>query len=117
MTNDIPFTTLLENRVIGRIYTGLEAGCRCGCHGRYFEPGTVGFTRALNKARKLNPIVTETDDYSVSGKLINEQTLHDYDGKVTAHAYRYANVGSDGVTEWIDICDGNGKTITLYLKN
>lgn len=119
MTRIMTLARILNDwtRPVSRIYTGLECGCRCGCHGRYFEPGSIGFTRAMNKARKLDPEVTETDDYATSGKLINEQKWHDHDGKVAAHAYRYAAPDSNGITEWVDICDGNGKTITLYLKD
>jgi len=38
---------------ISRIYVGADNACRCGCKGTYHEPGSMGFKRALNKARKL----------------------------------------------------------------
>ena len=119
MTHTIHFNDLLANRTIHQIYTGLEAGCRCGCHGRYFEPGTIGFTRALNKALKLNPVVSETDNFQTSCRLLGEQQQdsNTCGGKVMTPAYRYQAPDSNGITEWIDISLGNGKTITLYLKD
>lgn len=38
---------------VTRVYVGANNACRCGCKGVYHEPGSVGFKRALNKARKL----------------------------------------------------------------
>lgn len=38
---------------VTRVYVGADNACRCGCKGVYHEPGSVGFKRALNKARKL----------------------------------------------------------------
>lgn len=118
MTRIMTLARILDDwtRPVSRIYTGLECGCRCGCHGRYFEPGSIGFTRAMNKARKLDPEVVVTNKKNVDSELAI-QCDHAYDGEVMAVAYHYAVPDSDGVTEWIDICDGNGKTITLYLKD
>lgn len=36
---------------IVKIYHGFDNCCRCGCGGRYFDRGTPGFNRALNKIR------------------------------------------------------------------
>ena len=54
----------ISNKQVKSIYTGRE-GCRCGCIGRYFEMGTIGHKRALNKFQKLinSPDVkVESDD-------------------------------------------------------
>ena len=37
---------------ITKIYHGGDHVCRCGCAGKYFSKGTVGFARALNALRK-----------------------------------------------------------------
>ena len=48
---------------IKRIYHGLCNCCRCGCGGRYFDAGTVGFKRALNKIQKpdFKPLAEGTE--------------------------------------------------------
>ena len=46
----VNFDTLPE---VTRVYVGADNACRCGCKGVYHEPGSVGFKRALSKARKL----------------------------------------------------------------
>ena len=103
-------------RPVAKIYTARGCGIHCGCNGRYFEPGSIGFTRAMNKARKLDPEVIVANKKNVDNELAI-QCDHAYDGEVMAVAHRYAAPDSDGITGWIDICDGNGKTITLYLKD
>jgi len=40
-----------------RVYIGQDRACRCGCQGKYWEPGTRGFKQAITKAQKL-----EADD-------------------------------------------------------
>ena len=42
---------------VKRIYSGLDHCCRCGCGGKYFEQGSIGFKRILNKliAGKVEP--------------------------------------------------------------
>lgn len=104
---------LLQNKEITKAYTGRENGCRCGCGGNYFDPGQKGFTRALNKAKKLDPLVKLYNYFDDSGELntaIADQVKNEYDGEIHA-------VGTFGSTEsWVDICCGNGKTITLYFK-
>lgn len=42
----------ISNKQVKRIYTGRE-GCRCGCLGNYFEMGSIGYKRALNKFQRL----------------------------------------------------------------
>lgn len=116
-----------------RVYTGLEEGCRCGCHGRYFESGSVGFARALNKAKKLNPLVRL---YSNTNDLERDRLVlqHEYDAisAENAEPRSYARNALDRQVEqcwdgkvrcvamddagWIDIALGNGKTITIYYK-
>lgn len=48
---------------VTRIYHGLCNCCRCGCAGNYFEAGTVGFKRALNKIQKpdFEPLAEGTE--------------------------------------------------------
>ena len=43
--------------------SGLCNCCRCGCGGRYFDAGTVGFKRALNKIQKpdFEPLAEGTE--------------------------------------------------------
>lgn len=103
-------------RPVAKIYTARGCGCHCGCNGRYFEPGSVGFTRAMNKARKLDPEVIVANKKNVNNELAI-QCDHAHDGEVMATAYRYGAADSEGITGWIDICDGNGGNITLYLKD
>ena len=89
---------------IESIYTGRESGCRCGCLGNYFDPGTRGFTRALNKISRLDPMVKYIDDFSDRADL-NHALSEEHEG----HAV------SDG-REWIDLCLPNDRTITIYYK-
>lgn len=48
---------------VTKIYHGLCNCCRCGCRGRYFEAGSVGFKRALNKIQKpdFEPLAEGTE--------------------------------------------------------
>ena len=89
---------------IDSIYTGHESGCRCGCLGRYFEPGSVGFTRALNKITKINPDVQYVSEGD-TGNKINAALARIEPGTAI----------SDG-EEWIDLCLPNDRTITVYYK-
>ena len=57
---------------IKRIYHGGDHVCRCGCAGKYFERGTIGFTRALNTLRKGFMTETAGDKVWVSGYGHNE---------------------------------------------
>ena len=34
---------------VKRIYSGLDHCCRCGCGGTYYDKGSTGFKRILNK--------------------------------------------------------------------
>lgn len=109
--NAIQFSLLIKDKELTTIYTGDEHGCRCGCHGRYFKPGDKGFTRALNAAKDLDPIVSAYTHGEVGlVETITRQTANEYDGEVRA----CAAVG--GNESWVDICRGNGKTITVYYK-
>jgi len=110
----IQLSLLLKDITITQIYTGLERGCRCGCHGTYWYPGNKGFARALNKAKDLDPIVDVYEwEESALDKAINKQTKNDHDGTVRACAQRGPGKDSES---WIDICTGNGKTITIYYE-
>lgn len=132
--NCIPLIELLRGRDLPtQIYTGLEHGCRCGCYGNYFERGSKGFSRAFNKALKLNPIVHAFADYAemtadcdarqrqmnalmdegiaaerIAYTELADQQKNEFDGTVRAIA--------DEKGGWIDICLGNGKTITFCYK-
>ena len=98
-----------EGRSIETIYTGLEMGCRCGCAGRYFKPGEKGFTRAYNKALKLNPNVVCAVDENGSFSL---KSVNDY-------LDRSENVAHfDPSGSWLDIAITETypfKTITIYF--
>lgn len=109
----IQLSLLLKDKTITQIYTGLESGCRCGCHGKYFNPGEKGFTRALNKAKDLDPIVDlyRDDSFADVNIALDKQIKHQYDGITTAVASEIVESNS-----WIDICTGNGKTITICYE-
>ena len=112
--NAIQLSLLLKDKTITQIYTGLERGCRCGCHGTYWKPGDKGFTRAFNKAKDLDPIVNVyAFDESACNKALEEHCQNDCDGLVRAVAQRGPRPESES---WIDISRGNGKTITIYFK-
>lgn len=109
---------MIRREWIEQAYTGREEGCRCGCHGNYFDKGTRGFTRALNKAFKLNPDVVLCDsdnevDHPIDGECLKARKATAADGK--PHAYA---ISRNGRIEWVDIVlDGRYpylNTITLY---
>ena len=54
---------------VKKIYSGLDHCCRCGCGGNYYDRGTVGFKRILNKliAGKVIPYPAGTERYVVGG--------------------------------------------------
>ena len=116
MINSILLSDILNTRGIVQIYTGAERGCRCGCKGKYFNKGSMGFSRARNKTLKLNPVVKIASSQEEAQELISEQHENDYNGKIQAIGTFYAQPDSDGATGWLDISLGNGKTITLYVK-
>lgn len=62
---------------ITRIYHGGDHVCRCGCAGTYFERGTTGFTRALNKLRKGFMTESKGDKVYVTGYGHNEMQTSD----------------------------------------
>ena len=116
MINHCKLSEMIDRNNVLKIYTGLEKGCRCGCHGKYHEKGSgAGFTRALNKAFKFDPEIALCD-------TMNEI---DWEAQCLCQA-----VAKDGIprgfgwrpekkTHWIDIIlEGyypHLKTITLYL--
>ena len=116
MINSILLSDILNAHEIVQIYTGSESGCRCGCKGTYFQEGSKGFSRAKNKALKLNPIVKIASNAEEAQMLISEHCENEYNGKVQATGDFYVQPDRDGTTGWLDISLGNGKTITLYVK-
>ena len=53
MTTMTTKITKIKFENVKQIYSGQDQVCRCGCKGKYFEPGTVGFTMGVNKMRKM----------------------------------------------------------------
>ena len=39
---------------IKKIYHGLNNACRCGCKGKYFKVGSIGFKCVINRIQKDN---------------------------------------------------------------
>ncbi len=107
-------SSMIERNWITKAYTGLEEGCRCGCHGNYFDTGTKGFTRAINKAFRLDPIIHLTDDNATVDTLMNETRKKVFFKDPSCKAEGYA-ISMNGKIEWLDIVLENGKTITLYF--
>ena len=91
-----------------QIYTGDEVGCRCGCHGNYFEPGSKGYARAWNKFRRLDPVVLMPTPEENINLLFSKPH---YGTAISNSIY------SENSKEiWFDLCLPNDKTITLYFK-
>jgi len=116
----VKFNEFLDNaggeREIDNIYTGKESGCRCGCSGRYFEPGERGWKMALNKIRKANP---ETVIFRLSFKgEDDERTMQEWSRKhlvpVADPGTCYGVVYPDG-TSWVDWCCAEDRTVTVYF--
>lgn len=63
---------------ITRIYSGKENACRCGCAGRYFDRGTVGFTRAINKMKRddFKPLKKGDVMWANYGRCISEGVVY-----------------------------------------
>lgn len=116
MAKNILLSDILNTRRIVQIYTGSERGCRCGCKGNYFQEGSKGFSRAKNKALKLNPVVQISSSAEELQKLITEQCENECNGKIQAIGVFYVQPDADGTAGWLDISLGNGKTITIYVK-
>ena len=62
---------------ITKIYHGGDHVCRCGCAGKYFERGTVGFTRALNALKRGFMTEEKGEQVYVSGYGHNEYQISD----------------------------------------
>ena len=62
---------------IMRIYHGGDPVCRCGCAGKYFDRGTPGFTRALNKLKRGFVTESKGDKVYVTGYGHNEWQVSD----------------------------------------
>lgn len=115
MINNCKLSEMINRNDVLEIYTGLEEGCRCGCQGKYYEKGSgAGFTRALNKAFKLDPeiaICNTNDEINQECQCLHKAVAND--GIPRGFGLRLENK-----TRWIDIIlDGypHLKTITLYL--
>jgi len=97
-----------------KIYTGKESGCRCGCRGNYWEADSVGFKRAFNKIKKINPDVLLFNDSDELNKWVSEVcpswscTLQQ---PGTCFAMEYDN------SVWIDLVLPNDRTITVYFED
>lgn len=91
------------------IYVGAEFECRCGCKGKYHQTNTRGFTRALNRALKLDPILVEYNfDYAYFPELLEGKVQCSVNGGNSDKPFKF---------NWVDVCicgDINYKTITLY---
>lgn len=59
------------------IYHGGDHVCRCGCAGKYFEPGSVGFKRAMNALRRGFITEEKGDTVFVTGYGHNEMQVSD----------------------------------------
>lgn len=46
------FENVLKGKIITKIYSGRDSGCRCGCHGRYYAVGDEGFGDVLEQAKQ-----------------------------------------------------------------
>lgn len=111
----------LGSKRIDRIYVGREMGCRCGCLGKYHEPGTRGFKMALTRISKANPTVrifiqneygpwTEKDsDYA---KWLEFTRSREYQWTV---GVCFANMTKNYVG-WVDFVCGEDRTITVYFE-
>jgi len=62
---------------ITKIYHGGDRVCRCGCAGKYFERGTVGFTRALNALKRGFMTEEKGEKVFVRGYGHNEYQISD----------------------------------------
>mgnify|MGYP007069834085 CR=1 FL=1 len=99
----------IEHGDIDCIYTGHESGCRCGCLGNYYNPGTRGFVRALNKITKLNPTVKMLEP----GDDINEVLVLAKPNEAISTIL----CDTEAKTSWLDFCLPEDRTITIYFKN
>ena len=68
---------------IVKIYHGKDHACRCGCCGRYFEPGELGFKRAMNAILKdsftpLEPFTEVIDKWGSIWKSDGLEVNDDY---------------------------------------
>ena len=109
-------STFTQKEWFVKAYTGQESGCRCGCRGEYFFPGSRGFTRAINKAFKLDPEVFLTDkdeDINRTNGPVSKLQEEVLSGKRDIAAFGWTK---NGKIDWIDIILPNDRTITLYTK-
>jgi len=107
-----------------QVYTGQETGCRCGCHGKYWQRGTQGYTRGLNRIMRSNPRVVIFQE---------EKELEDWMNTSGVRADGYVKPGlcyglmkisptcspaewiGDG---WVDFVleDKEDRTVTVYFE-
>ena len=89
---------------VHRIYSGLDHCCRCGCGGKYYDKGSVGFKRILSKliAGKVEPYPANTPRYVIGGGH-NEQIIEEG-----------LDFGGDYLN--IPIAETSNKCYCLYFK-
>lgn len=87
---------------IQRIYHGLNRCCRCGCGGKYFERGSAGFTRAMNKMqnKSFEPLA--------EGDLVHMPN---------GQTYKSEGIDIDKVYVNIPYNAENDKCYCIYFKN
>ena len=62
---------------ITKIYHGGDHVCRCGCAGKYFERGSVGFNRAMNALKRGFMTEEKGEVVFVTGYGHNEMQVSD----------------------------------------
>lgn len=89
---------------ITRIYSGLDHCCRCGCGGKYYERGSIGFKRILNKliAGKVTPYPAGKERHVTGAghdEVIKEVGIDyggtAYDGGKIPKSFNYINIPID----------------------
>lgn len=73
---------------IAQIYHGKDHWCRCGCGGKYFEPGEKGFARATNTLNK-NPMYESVRYETASSQEWLNITVSSYTNNGAGTAYTF----------------------------
>lgn len=81
---------------VQKIYHGLDHCCRCGCGGNYFDRGSRGFTRAMNKmlSAEFKPLEVGMDVHTRDGRYL-QSTGVEIDGVFNV----YVNIPYNGMTD------------------
>lgn len=87
---------------VQKIYHGLDHCCRCGCGGKYFKRGSVGFTRAMNtmQSDSFEPLKPGDIVHTRDGRVLKSESV-DVD-------MIYVNIPYNGETD---------KCYCIYFKN